>query len=276
LFANGASAARYQRAKDGKTLVWNSLRGVAQEVDWSGARDSSNYATGEGTLTWYRLGEVVNSYTGKMVRGKFEGPVIREQGTTRLQTTFTNGEKVSAWSEPGSVEDGASTPTITPIPTAKPESPKPTETPTVEEPIAEQLLPTPIPSRSPIRVSTPSPTATPTPIPTPPATAPPTATPTPALTPTQRSTSTPAPTPTPIETAIVAATPTPLRSPPELHSPEPAASPKISPSAPPSGESGRIDPNLKRQIIAELKKQTESVLTEVRHATSNFQEIDQF
>ncbi|MEY2555675.1 MAG: hypothetical protein QOF93_819, partial [Verrucomicrobiota bacterium] len=93
LFANGANAARYQRTQDGKTLVWNSLRGVAQEVTWSGARDSDGYATGEGTLTWYRLGTFINSYTGRMVHGKFDGPVIRVQGQTRLQTNFVNGGK---------------------------------------------------------------------------------------------------------------------------------------------------------------------------------------
>ena len=71
LLANAAQAARYQRTKDGRTLVWNNLRGVAQDVTWSGARDSEGYATGEGTLTWYRLEKFVNSYTGRMVHGKF-------------------------------------------------------------------------------------------------------------------------------------------------------------------------------------------------------------
>ncbi|PYK32120.1 MAG: hypothetical protein DME57_00995, partial [Verrucomicrobia bacterium] len=67
LCANAASAARYQRCQDGKTLIWNSLRGVAQDSSWSGLRDVNGYATGEGTLTWYRLGDVVNRYTGQMV-----------------------------------------------------------------------------------------------------------------------------------------------------------------------------------------------------------------
>ena len=51
-------------------------------------------------MTWYRLGKFVNSYSGRMVHGQFDGPVIREQGQTRLQTTFVNGEKVGDWSEP--------------------------------------------------------------------------------------------------------------------------------------------------------------------------------
>src|SRR5207237_2205540 len=93
--------ARYQRTKDGRTLIWNNVRGVAQDVTWSGARDANEYATGDGTLAWYRLGKFVNSYSGKMVHGKFDGPVIREQGETRLQTTFVDGNKVGGWSEPG-------------------------------------------------------------------------------------------------------------------------------------------------------------------------------
>ncbi|HEY6070079.1 MAG TPA: hypothetical protein VIU85_01815, partial [Chthoniobacterales bacterium] len=88
LLASSAQAARYQRCKDGKTLVWNSQRGVAQEATWSGLRDVKGYATGEGTLTWYRLNEVVNSYTGKMVAGKLEGMVVKEQAGTRLQAKF--------------------------------------------------------------------------------------------------------------------------------------------------------------------------------------------
>jgi hypothetical protein len=59
-----------------------------------------------------------------------------------------------------------------------------------------------------------------------------------------------------------------------MGSPQPSVLPKISPAAPPQTGQQRLDPNIKRQIIAELKKQTDSVLTEVRHATGNFQEIE--
>jgi len=158
LFANGANGARYQRTQDGKTLVWNNLREVAQEVTWSGLRDLNGYATGQGTLTWYRLGKFVNSYTGRMVHGKFDGPVIREQGQTRLQTTFVNGEKVGDWSEPGS--------TRTPAPKPKTQSTAAEAQPT-EEPIVERPSPTPSPSPTPTATSTPRPTPTPTPISTP-------------------------------------------------------------------------------------------------------------
>ena len=158
LFANAASAARYQRTKDGKTLVWNNLRGVAQEVTWSGLSDLNGYATGEGTLTWYRLGGFVNSYTGKMVRGKFEGPVIRLQGSTQVKANFTNGEKTTNWVEP----ESTATPTATPAPSiaASPIATTPTPTPVVPQQSET-------PSIEPLPIASPLPTATSTPTPRP-------------------------------------------------------------------------------------------------------------
>ena len=255
LFANGANGARYQRTQDGKTLVWNNLREVAQEVTWSGLRDLNGYATGQGTLTWYRLGKFVNSYTGRMVHGKFDGPVIREQGQTRLQTTFVNGEKVGDWSEPGS--------TRTPAPKPKTQSTAAEAQPT-EEPIVER--PSPTPSPSPLRSPSPSPRPTLTPVPA----LSPSATPSP--TPTATSTPRPTPTPTPIST------PTPLRSSMPLveTAPQPAPSPTspIAQSAPPAASPPRVDSTGKRRLIEELRKQTEAVLAQVRDATGNFREID--
>src|SRR5260370_25122828 len=165
---NGANGARYQRAQDGKALVWNNLRGVAEQATWSGLRDVNGYATGEGTLPWYRLGNFVKSYTGKMVRGKFEGWFIREQGKTRLQATFVNGDKVGDWSEPGSTRTLASTPqkqsteTAEMQPTEEPvvERPSPSPTPT-PSPVPPTLFPTPFPSPT----ATPSSSPTPTPEP---------------------------------------------------------------------------------------------------------------
>ena len=255
LLANGASGARYQRTQDGKTLVWNNLREVAQEVTWSGLRDLNGYATGQGTLTWYRLGKFVNSYTGRMVHGKFDGPVIREQGQTRLQTTFVNGEKVGDWSEPGS--------TRTPAPKPKTQSTAAEAQPT-EEPIVER--PSPTPSPSPLRSPSPSPRPTLTPVPA----LSPSATPSP--TPTATSTPRPTPTPTPIST------PTPLRSSMPLveTAPQPAPSPTspIVQSTPPAASPPRVDSTEKRRLIEELRKQTEAVLAQVRDATGNFREID--
>src|SRR5439155_5267319 len=162
LFTNGANGARYQRTQDGKALVWNNLRGVAEQATWSGLRDLDGYATGEGRLTWYRLGNFVNSYTGKMVRGKFEGPVIREQGQTRLQATFVNGDKVGDWSEPGSTRNLASTPQKQSTETAEMQ---PTEEPVVERPSPSPVPPTLFPTPSPSPTATPSSSPTPTPAP---------------------------------------------------------------------------------------------------------------
>src|SRR5205085_9357329 len=148
---------------------------------WSGFRDMDGYANGEGTLTWYRLGsEVVNSYTGKMVRGKIEGPVIKEQGQTRLQAMFANGEQVSGWSEPGRTVRAATTPNAA----KKEESPPASES-------------EPIESEEPAESASPSATQTPTPRPTPRSTP----TPTPRLTPTASPVTrlTPAATPTSAE-----------------------------------------------------------------------------
>jgi hypothetical protein len=216
LCVNAASAARYQRCKDGKTLVWNSLRGVAQEASWSGLRDINGYATGEGTLTWYRLNDVVNSYTGKMVRGKFEGAVIKQQSGTRLQTMFVNGEKTGGWSEPTESEEPAATP-MDKEPKAKP-------TPTVakEEELADETSLTPTPTRA--RSPTPSPTPTPTPSPRP------TATPSPMATPTPSPTPTPKPTPSPPPVRSVTPTPTPILTPPPTATPSPSRAPTATPA----------------------------------------------
>ena len=46
----------FQRADDGKTLVWNTSPNPEDQAGWSGPRDKEKYATGKGTLTWYRLG----------------------------------------------------------------------------------------------------------------------------------------------------------------------------------------------------------------------------
>lgn len=113
LLANGAYAGRYERTKDG-TLVWNNLRGWGNEATWSGDRDPKRYAIGEGTLTWYRVERriltgsnipfargssvVVGSYSGKMVRGKFDGLVVNVDANEKtFHATFSDGRKVNDW-----------------------------------------------------------------------------------------------------------------------------------------------------------------------------------
>ena len=113
-----------------------------------------------------------------MVRGKFEGPVIREQGQTRLQATFVNGDKVGDWSEPGSTRTLASTP--------QKQSTETAEMQPTEEPVVERPSPSPSPTPSPV-----PPTLFPTPSPSP------TATPSSSPTQSRRLSSSPTPTPAP-------------------------------------------------------------------------------
>jgi hypothetical protein len=95
----------YQRTKDGKTIVWNNHREAGDLAGWWGDRDREGYATGFGTLTWYKAqakGEstkyvVYARYFGNMVRGKFEGPVnAHSQGKT-AHADFVDGRRTSSW-----------------------------------------------------------------------------------------------------------------------------------------------------------------------------------
>jgi hypothetical protein len=115
LFANGAyGRGSYQRTKDGKTLVWNNYPGHGEEVEWSGDRDPNGYAIGQGTLTWYRVEQPIVTgssipsarrerifgvyrYSGKMVRGKLEGPVNADAKGKTFHATFVKGSKIGDW-----------------------------------------------------------------------------------------------------------------------------------------------------------------------------------
>jgi len=106
LFAQGLYGGVYQRTRDGQTLVWNNDPKPEDQASWSGKRDTNGYAIGDGTLTWYSVGQAfqtgsllpsqkkvfVASYSGKMIRGKFNGPVINvvADGKT-FHLTFVNG-----------------------------------------------------------------------------------------------------------------------------------------------------------------------------------------
>ena len=113
LLANSAHASQYLRTREG-TLVWDNLRGSGHEATWSGNRDRKRYATGEGTLTWYRLeqrlltgslipfwrgnGDIVASYSGKMVHGKFDGAVVSVDASGKtFHARFVDGRKTKDW-----------------------------------------------------------------------------------------------------------------------------------------------------------------------------------
>ena len=115
LFANSANCGGvYQRTKDGRAFVWNNFPRRGDSATWSGSRDANGYATGYGTLTWYRSertvvtgsnisspvkGSVVRGrYSGRMVNGKFQGLVVNVDANGQtFHGTFVNGAKTSDW-----------------------------------------------------------------------------------------------------------------------------------------------------------------------------------
>lgn len=96
---------RYQRTKDGKTLVWNDEPRPGDVPAWSGNRERDGYATGFGTLTWYksqdRSGESRQTlyayYFGNMVRGKFNGPVNGHSRGLTSHAIFMDGRRTTRW-----------------------------------------------------------------------------------------------------------------------------------------------------------------------------------
>lgn len=93
--------AKYQSTRDGKTLVWNSDAKPGDAATWSGDRDHNDYAKGFGRLIWYTSGpnepELYARYWGRMVNGKFEGPVnVHAKKKTRY-AIFIDGTRVTGW-----------------------------------------------------------------------------------------------------------------------------------------------------------------------------------
>ena len=115
VFIAGAFAeGNYQRTKDGKTTVWNNDPSPNDVANWSGKRDSNGYATGYGTLTWmtrirgFSTGSniaaekysKVASYTGTMVRGKFNGRGTAVDAKGRVfHGTFADGKQKHDWKQ---------------------------------------------------------------------------------------------------------------------------------------------------------------------------------
>jgi uncharacterized protein YecT (DUF1311 family) len=92
------AAGTYQLTKDGGTFVWNNYPRPGDEASWSGSKDTEGYATGEGTLTWFKRGKFMTRYWGRMIRGKLEGAVINEDASgKKFRGTFINGVKSGDW-----------------------------------------------------------------------------------------------------------------------------------------------------------------------------------
>lgn len=112
LFAGAAHGGGYQRTADRKGLVWNNDPQPDDSAAWSGERNADGYATGPGTLTWYKVSrklltgsnvpvtkqKMLSRYSGKMVQGKFEGPVVAvdEKGRT-VHAKFVDGSRTGEW-----------------------------------------------------------------------------------------------------------------------------------------------------------------------------------
>src|SRR5438477_10266615 len=113
ILAKGALAdGAYQRTDDRKkTFVWNNNPKPDDTATWSGGRDAEGYATGPGTLQWFRTDRsfttgsnvfspkktLISSYSGTMVHGKFSGGVMTVDHGTTYHATFIHGHKNGRW-----------------------------------------------------------------------------------------------------------------------------------------------------------------------------------
>ena len=113
IFAKGTLAnGAYQRTDDRKkTLVWNNDPKPEDAVSWSGDKDRDGYATGPGTLTWFRVDRTpmtgsnvfgnkktpISNYTGTMVHGKLSGNVTTVDHGKIYHATFADGRKKGSW-----------------------------------------------------------------------------------------------------------------------------------------------------------------------------------
>jgi hypothetical protein len=238
LFANSANCGSgYQYTKDGKTLIWNNFLRRGDAAAWSGGHDSAGYATGYGTLTWYKRestivtgsnipaptkgSAVLSRYSGQMVRGKFQGPVVNVDANGRVfHGTFVNGAKTSDWME------GPMSPTNPPL---------------VQHGLKTAAKKEPVPPLDERRAESVSGAVT---------TKPGAGESLQAVTP-----------PSSLRAPIVAAI-----APPASFSASPAQ-PSTSPIA--------VEPVVRNRIIEDFKQETQSVFSRVSDATGSFHEVDQ-
>jgi hypothetical protein len=99
LFAETAwGEGKYQRTKDGETIVWNEIPKPGDTATWSGSRDTDGYATKVGTLTWYTAkGTVYARFVGNMVHGRFDGPVNGYSRRKTAHAIFSHGQRTTRW-----------------------------------------------------------------------------------------------------------------------------------------------------------------------------------
>lgn len=130
-FARGEGS--YQSTRDGKTLIWNSNPKPGDVATWTGDRDRADYAHGFGRLVWYTLEsgadkpELYARYWGRMVNGKFEGPVNVHVKRKTHYAIFIEGVRVTPWS-PGTAPSRATARWRTLVATRKPRDKPQTQT----------------------------------------------------------------------------------------------------------------------------------------------------
>jgi ketosteroid isomerase-like protein len=166
--------AKYDRTVDGRTKVWRNQGQSRAPVSWSGDRDEKGYATGKGTLTYYRsvrsweTGSLlpdtkyvkVRELTGKMVEGKLEGSVTTVSNGKTYRAKFADGAKSGDWvvsSETSSKKkERAAEERVKPMvaqaetkPSAEPAPPAeaPAPAPKLQEHVAQKPAATPVPQK---------------------------------------------------------------------------------------------------------------------------------
>jgi hypothetical protein len=276
LFANGVDAGVYQRTKDGKTLVWNNFPSDDDIAVWSGKRDADGYATGKGTLSWYKSEKAfqtgsflpgkgsamvaVISYSGTMVHGKLNGPVIGvDPDGKKMRLAFADGIKTrarEAQSERSSeqlhnqrVHTAAAAPAEGPVPSPAVKEPVKKNAAKEKKMEAQKENVAPGQNRVPAEATVPEeePGAVESSAPDDSSAAVTNSEPLPKA---QRSASSDQPT---VELASIRSTPPPM-----------------APSSPAPG----TDSAVKDRIVADLKDETQTVLSQVGEATDHFRTAD--
>src|ERR1700730_5825534 len=93
----------YQLTRNEKTLVWNNHPKAGDEATWFGERDRNGLARGFGRLVWYSKQPgsakplLYARYWGRMVDGKFEGPVNVHSKRKTHYAIFVDGAPVTHW-----------------------------------------------------------------------------------------------------------------------------------------------------------------------------------
>lgn len=153
----------YQRTEDRKkTFVWNNDPQPGDIANWKGERDAEGYAAGPGTLSWSRMSRgfstgsnttttkrrtPISTYSGTMVRGKFEGVVMTVDHGKTYEAKFADGQREGNWASGTAVaktEKAESAPATEKAEHAEPAKSTTTASePAKTEQIAEQKKPAP-------------------------------------------------------------------------------------------------------------------------------------